>query len=198
MNAYHYEAFGSVYAVVSASPWLLEGQQSEPRLRAVDVLSTTDAGSPRPYSSMSSSPALWAPAPGLQYRGEYVSPGVFVGVRELRGALGLGGCLLVICCFLCLCRESFSRRAIATSGGRHTTSSIQEWLLREQERNRWDDGTDREKLIVDTSLNSNVYSILAIMTDGSRFYTNFSHCWHWCYQLFQLVVPAHDLFTPIF
>jgi hypothetical protein len=61
----------------------LRVQPSEPRLRPVATLGIPDAGSQKPYSSMSSSPELWAPAPGLQYRGEYVSPEGYVGVRGI-------------------------------------------------------------------------------------------------------------------
>lgn len=91
------------------------------------------------YSSMSSSPELWAPR--KLWTGGYVSPGGLVGLSALSGVgegHGVGGCRHAVCCLRCLCSESFSLRDKASSGGLHTTSSMQEWLLTTQQRSGWD------------------------------------------------------------
>lgn len=80
------------------------------------------------YISMSSSPELWAT--GKLYR-ECVSAGGLEGLREVWGVgdgHGVGGWRDTVCCLRCFCKEPFSLRQKGSSGGRHKTNSIQEWL----------------------------------------------------------------------
>lgn len=83
------------------------------------------------YISMSSSPELWAT--GKLYRGECVSGGGLEGPRELWGegdGQGVGGCRDAVCCLRCFCNDPFNFREKGSSGGRHRTNSMQEWLLK--------------------------------------------------------------------
>lgn len=81
---------------------------------------------------MSSSPELRAE--GLLNRGLKVCSLVAVNCGSGGGLLavgmGVGVCLLTDSCFrCCFCRESFSLWVRGSSGGRHSTSSIQEWFI---------------------------------------------------------------------
>lgn len=85
------------------------------------------------YISMSSSP-------GKLHREECVSAG---GLEGLRGLWGLGdghgvwGCRDTVCCLRCFCNGPFRFRQKGSSGGRHNTNSMQEWLLKVWGRRRW-------------------------------------------------------------
>jgi len=81
------------------------------------------------YNSMSSSPEL--SSAGLLNRGLKACSLVAVNWGWDGGLLvdgtGLGVCLLTASCLrCCLCKESFSLCVRGSSGGRHSTSSIQE------------------------------------------------------------------------
>lgn len=81
------------------------------------------------YISISSSPELWATE--KLYRGECVSAGGLEGLRGLWGlgdGHGVGVCRHAVCCLRCFCNESLSLWLKGSSGGRHSTSSIQERL----------------------------------------------------------------------
>lgn len=81
------------------------------------------------YISMSSSPELWAT--GKLYKGECVSAGRQEGLSGLWGVgdgQGVEGCRGPVCCLRCFCNESFSLRQKGSSGGRHNTNSMQDWL----------------------------------------------------------------------
>lgn len=83
------------------------------------------------YISMSSSPELWAT--GKLYREECVSAGGLEGLRGQWGVgdgHGVGGCRDTVCCLRCFCNEPFRFRQKGSSGGRHNTNSMQEWLLK--------------------------------------------------------------------
>lgn len=91
------------------------------------------------HISMSSSPVLWVT--GKLYRGECVSVG---GLEGLRGPWGLGdghGVRVwrdIVCCLRCFCNEPFNLRQKGSSGGRHSTNSMQEWLLKVCVTSMWD------------------------------------------------------------
>lgn len=122
----------------SALSWLLMGSNTG----ISDVLVVW--GCTRAYSSMSSSPEPCAT--GTLSRGE--SPGGLVGLRGLWGVgegQGVWSCRHTVC-LRWRCRESFSFRDTASSGGRHTTNSMQEWLLRGQEEQVSQKGGPREMI----------------------------------------------------
>lgn len=79
------------------------------------------------YISMSSSPELWAT--GKLYREECVSAGGLQGLWGVGDEHGVRGCWDTVCCLRCLCNEPFRFRQKGSSGGRHNTNSMQEWLL---------------------------------------------------------------------
>lgn len=80
------------------------------------------------YISISSSPELWATE--KLYRGECVSAGGLEVLRGLGDGHGVGVCRHTVCCLRCFCNESLSLWLKGSSGGRHSTSSIQERLLK--------------------------------------------------------------------
>ena len=97
------------------------------------------------YISISSSPELWAT--GKPYRGECVSADGLEGFRGLWGlgdGHGVGGCRDTVCCLRCFCNEPFSLRQKWSSGGRHNTNSMQEWLLKAW-GSRWDKSNHKKE-----------------------------------------------------
>lgn len=77
--------------------------------------------------SISSSPQLrWA---GRLNREECVSAGGLGGLWGAGDGHGVTDSEDAVCCFRCLWMESLCFRQKGSSGGRHNTSSMQEWLL---------------------------------------------------------------------
>lgn len=87
------------------------------------------------YISMSSSPELWAT--GKLYREECVSAGGLGGLWGVGDGHGVGGCRDTVCCLRSFCNEPLRFRQKGSSGGRHNTNSMQEWLLKVWE-SMWD------------------------------------------------------------
>lgn len=80
------------------------------------------------YISMSSSPELWATE--KLYEEACVSAGGLGGLWGEGDGHGVRGCWETVCCLSSFCKELFCFRQNGSSGGRHNTNSMQEWLLK--------------------------------------------------------------------
>ena len=96
---------------------------------------------------MSSSPELWAT--GKLYREECVSAGGLEGLWGVGDGHGVRGCRDTVCCLRCFCNEPLRFREKGSSGGRHNTSSMQEWLLNVRRKKNVTSGKKKNHVIYD-------------------------------------------------
>lgn len=97
--------------------------------------------------SISSSPQLRSA--GRLKREERVSAGGLGGLRGAGDGHGVIDSEDAVCCFRCLWIESLCFRQKGSSGGRHNTSSMQEWLLEKKKQQQWHDKLNMERFSSD-------------------------------------------------